>query len=155
MKSRRREGPSTFLTVIFSFCTALILFAILRSIISDPAEKEVAAQKTIEVAKPIVLAQGQVNELPKQLGPKPLETVPQPSPAPLAPSPSPYKGEIVAEQKHTVKERETLSSISKKYYGTETKWELIWEANKGIIPNKNRIRPGLTLVIPDQTIASS
>jgi len=130
-------------TVLFSFCTALILFAILRSFISDPGGKPSVAQKPQEMPKLIVLTEEKVQDTVKPIYVEPVkaelvEETPLPSPA--AP---------IAEQKHVIKDKETLSSISKKYYGTETKWEKIWEANKSVIPNKNRIRPGITIAIPE------
>ena len=143
MKSRKRES-STFRTVIFSFCTALILFALLRSFIADPAEKVAATPppaRPIEAAKPIVIVPER--KIVPIVAVEPIEEVAivaQAAPTPVADA---------VEQKHTVKDKETLSSISKKYYGTETKWEMIWEANKTTIPNKNKIRPGVTLIIPE------
>lgn len=49
---------------------------------------------------------------------------------------------------HKVSAGDTLSSISQKYYGTSKRWVEIYEANKEIIPNQNRLKPGLTLSIP-------
>ena len=144
MKSRRRES-STFRTVIFSFCTALILFALLRSFISDPAEKEAATPplaQPIETGKPIVIVAER--KIVPIVTPEPVQEVT----AIVQAAPTPAVDAV--EQKHTVKDKETLSSISKKYYGTETKWEMIWEANKTTIPNKNKIRPGVTLTIPEK-----
>lgn len=51
---------------------------------------------------------------------------------------------------HQVEKGETLSSISKYYYGTPNGWRDIYEANKDKMVNKNRIRPGAVLVIPDR-----
>ncbi|MHC4106302.1 MAG: secretin N-terminal domain-containing protein, partial [Planctomycetota bacterium] len=48
---------------------------------------------------------------------------------------------------HTVCEGETLSSISKKYYGSENKWQEILNCNREII-TADGIRPGQKLVIP-------
>jgi LysM repeat protein len=50
---------------------------------------------------------------------------------------------------HKVTKGETLSSISQKYYGTTKRWNEIYEANKGHIPNKNSIKQGLVLIIPE------
>jgi nucleoid-associated protein YgaU len=55
--------------------------------------------------------------------------------------------------KHTVKEGETLSHLSSKYYGStdKAKWMLIYEANKTAIgDNPSVIRPGLVLNIPSE-----
>ncbi|MHC4098953.1 MAG: M56 family metallopeptidase [Planctomycetota bacterium] len=48
---------------------------------------------------------------------------------------------------HTVREGETLSSISKKYYGSENKWQEILNCNRGI-KTADGIRPGQKLIIP-------
>jgi beta-lactamase regulating signal transducer with metallopeptidase domain/LysM repeat protein len=48
---------------------------------------------------------------------------------------------------HTVREGETLSSISEKYYGSENKWQTILDYNREII-TADGIRVGQKLVIP-------
>jgi len=48
---------------------------------------------------------------------------------------------------HTVREGETLSSISKKYYGSENKWQRILDCNREII-TADGIRVGQKLIIP-------
>lgn len=49
---------------------------------------------------------------------------------------------------YVVERGDTLQKISKKFYGGYSKWNKIYEANKDIIPNPNRIKPGLTIRIP-------
>ncbi len=54
---------------------------------------------------------------------------------------------------HTVKEDETLSHISLKYYGSAYReaWIIIYEANKDVLggtPEKFVMRPGQVLKIP-------
>ncbi len=49
---------------------------------------------------------------------------------------------------HVVAEGETLTQIAQLHYGDVSKWETIAEANKNILPNVNRIRPGMRLRIP-------
>ena len=51
---------------------------------------------------------------------------------------------------HTVRDKETLSHISQQYYGTTSKWHLIQEANKDILPNPNLLRIGMRLAIPEE-----
>ncbi|MDH4241605.1 MAG: LysM peptidoglycan-binding domain-containing protein, partial [Phycisphaerae bacterium] len=48
---------------------------------------------------------------------------------------------------HTVRKGETLSSISKKYYGSENKWQRILDCNRELITDDG-IRVGQRLVIP-------
>lgn len=50
---------------------------------------------------------------------------------------------------HTVQRGETLSGISVKYFDTVTRANDIFEANRDVLPNKNQIRVGMQLVIPD------
>lgn len=49
-------------------------------------------------------------------------------------------------RRHTVKAGQTLSSISRKYYGTPNRWRRIAEANR--IRDPRKIRPGQVLKIP-------
>ncbi len=50
---------------------------------------------------------------------------------------------------HTVQRGDTLSGISKQYYGTTTKWQKILDANRSILKNPDSLTPGMKLVIPD------
>lgn len=49
---------------------------------------------------------------------------------------------------YVVEKGDTLQKISKKFYGGYSKWTKIYEANKDILPNPNKIKPGLTIRIP-------
>lgn len=50
---------------------------------------------------------------------------------------------------HTVQSGETLSDISRAYYGTSGKWNKIYEANKELLPRgADTIRTGMKLIIP-------
>ena len=53
--------------------------------------------------------------------------------------------------KHTVVSGDTLSAITKKYYGSATKpyWDLIQKANSDIIKDANLIYPGQVFNIPE------
>jgi nucleoid-associated protein YgaU len=48
---------------------------------------------------------------------------------------------------HTVLEGQTLSDISRIYYGSPNKWQKILEANQ--LKNPNKIKPGDRLIIPE------
>jgi len=50
---------------------------------------------------------------------------------------------------HIVRKGETLSDISRKYYGSANKWQKILDANTKTIKDANRIRPGTKLIIPE------
>lgn len=45
----------------------------------------------------------------------------------------------------------SLIRLAKKHYGEGTYWVFIYEANRDIISNPNRIRPGQKVVIPDRS----
>lgn len=49
---------------------------------------------------------------------------------------------------HVVQKGDTLFGLSRKYYGTDKRWKDIWEANKSVVPNKDKLTPGTKLVIP-------
>ena len=47
-----------------------------------------------------------------------------------------------------VQEGETLSEIAKRELGSERKWHELWQLNKKVVPNPDRLRPGTTLNLP-------
>ena len=49
---------------------------------------------------------------------------------------------------HRVVRGDTLSSIAEEYYGTSTAWRFLFEANRNILPNPDRLSLGMELVIP-------
>ena len=49
---------------------------------------------------------------------------------------------------YTVDKDDTLQKIAKKFYDSYGKWTRIHEANKSVIPNPDRIKPGTVLQIP-------
>ncbi|KON81555.1 peptidoglycan-binding protein LysM [Azoarcus sp. PA01] len=51
---------------------------------------------------------------------------------------------------HTVASGDTLSAISKKYYGDPNKYNTIFEANKPMLTHPDKIYPGQVLRIPPQ-----
>ena len=53
-----------------------------------------------------------------------------------------------ASQYHDVVSGDTLSAISKKYYGDANKYNQIFEANKPMLSDPNKIYPGQKLRIP-------
>jgi|TARA_B100000315_G_C14397640_1_gene504947 LysM repeat protein len=50
--------------------------------------------------------------------------------------------------KYTVKSGDTLSEISQKVMGTSKKTQLLIDLNKDVMPNPDRIRPGMVLQYP-------
>jgi len=49
---------------------------------------------------------------------------------------------------YTVKKDDTLQKISKKFYDSFAKWPRIYEANKDVIDNPDRIKSGIVIQIP-------
>jgi len=71
----------------------------------------------------------------------PVQTVaPAATPAPVATPAAP--------QSHTVVSGDTLSKIARKYYGSSGDWQQIAEANKAILPDPTKLKPGMVLTIP-------
>jgi len=56
---------------------------------------------------------------------------------------------IKTQKFHIVREGETLSEISRKYYDSANKWQMILDANRQTIKDVNKIRPGTKLIIPE------
>lgn len=50
---------------------------------------------------------------------------------------------------YTVKSGDTLSAISKQYYGDANKYNKIFEANRSLLSDANDIHPGQKLLIPE------
>jgi nucleoid-associated protein YgaU len=50
---------------------------------------------------------------------------------------------------HIVLKGQTLSSISYKYYGSAGKWKKIFDYNRNIIKDPNKLIPGTKLIIPE------
>lgn len=68
-------------------------------------------------------------------------TAPSPSGAPAAKSAAP--------RVYVVQAGDSLSKISKKFYGDANSWRRIFEANKDVVKNPDLIQPGWKLRIPD------
>lgn len=49
---------------------------------------------------------------------------------------------------YVVREGDTLASISRKFYKSSGRWKKIREANKNVIDDPAKLKPGLTLTIP-------
>jgi len=49
---------------------------------------------------------------------------------------------------HVVGKEETLTSIARRYYGSGGEWRRIYDANRSVIPDPDRLSVGTRLVIP-------
>ncbi len=56
---------------------------------------------------------------------------------------------IKTQKFHIISKGETLSDISHKYYGSANKWQKILDANRNVIKDANKLRPGIKLIIPE------
>jgi len=64
---------------------------------------------------------------------------------PVLPAPEPVPPVL---RYHVVAEGESLTRISMRYYGTSTRWEEIYDANRDVLKGENALRPGQRLRIP-------
>lgn len=77
----------------------------------------------------------------------PEAAAPAEEPAPVAVAPSrPEPPPVPAT--HTVVAGDTLSSISKKYYGTAARWRDIYNANRVTMSSPSALRIGMVLKLP-------
>lgn len=56
--------------------------------------------------------------------------------------------EIVGEQTYTVAKGDSLSSIAKAHYGKASAWHQIFDANRDVIDDPDRIFPGQVIKLP-------
>jgi nucleoid-associated protein YgaU len=56
---------------------------------------------------------------------------------------------IKTQRFHIIREGETLSEISRRYYDSSRKWQKILDANKNTINDVNKIKPGTKIIIPE------
>lgn len=59
------------------------------------------------------------------------------------------KDTVQTGKKHTVQQSDSLYKLAQKYYNNGSKWNKILEANKEILNNRNSLKVGQELVIPD------
>ena len=64
------------------------------------------------------------------------------------PAPSAAADGEEAFENYTVQKGDTLTGIAFKAYGHASRWRRIYEANRDVINNPDRLRPGMTLQIP-------
>lgn len=56
--------------------------------------------------------------------------------------------EIVGGQTYTIAKGDTLSSIAKTHYGKASAWHQIFDANRDVIEDPDRIFPGQVIKLP-------
>jgi nucleoid-associated protein YgaU len=91
-------------------------------------------------------------ELPRNPMAAPPRQVRATKPQPAAETPTAEAAPVVESPylaEHTVVSGDNLYAIARKYYGADTNWKKIYEANKELIgDNPSLIRPGQLLRIP-------
>ncbi|EXJ14300.1 LysM peptidoglycan-binding domain-containing protein [Imhoffiella purpurea] len=55
---------------------------------------------------------------------------------------------ISAQCVYRIRAKDTLGQISKRFYGSSAQWHRLFEANRHLLEDPNRLDPGITLVIP-------
>lgn len=71
------------------------------------------------------------------------------APAAVEAAPEPGSEEQPSSRFYTVKSGDTLGKIAKEFYGNAGKYPVIFEANKPMLTNPDRIYPGQVLRIPE------
>ncbi len=66
-----------------------------------------------------------------------------------ASSPSGSSTQPASARTYVVQSGDSLSKISKKFYGDANSWKRIFEANKDVVKNPDLIQPGWKLRIPE------
>jgi nucleoid-associated protein YgaU len=56
---------------------------------------------------------------------------------------------IKSQRFHIIRSGETLSEISHHYYGSATKWQKILDANKHLIQDVSKLKPGTKIIVPE------
>jgi LysM repeat protein len=56
---------------------------------------------------------------------------------------------IKTQRFHIISEGETLSEISRKYYDSARKWQKILDANRDVIEDIGKLKPGTKIIIPE------
>ncbi len=91
-------------------------------------------------------------EAASRRSPEPREPVARQSPSSRTPETSPSRDEESSAgtrtRSYTVEPGDTLYRISTRVYGTGTRWEEIFEANRDVLADPNSVRAGMTLEIP-------
>jgi nucleoid-associated protein YgaU len=74
-----------------------------------------------------------------------------PKSAPAVTQPAPARGGALPHggTKHVVEDGDTLIDLSRRYYGTGEKFNVIYNANRDQLRAPDRLRPGMVLTIPE------
>ncbi len=132
------------------------------TVIADQAKKQVSLlglAETLEDKEKAIVAAGNIKGVEKvddrlrvRAPEAAAETAAESEPAPVsiedAPEPSPEEAPTASF--HTVVSGDTLSGIARTYYGSAGKYMKIFEANRPMLEDPNKIYPGQVLRIPPE-----
>jgi nucleoid-associated protein YgaU len=109
--------------------------------------------ETLQDKEKAILAAGNIKGVEKvddrlKVGTRPA-TRAEAAPATMDDAPEPDTAEQPSSRFYTVKSGDTLSKIAREYYGSASKYPVIFEANKPMLSNPDRIYPGQVLRIPE------
>ncbi len=76
-------------------------------------------------------------------------SVSQAAPATMTAGASSASSSSQRQRRYTVRPGDTLSKISREYYGDPNQYSRIFDANRSVLEDPNTIRPGQELVIPE------
>lgn len=123
------------------------------TVVANDAEKKVSLigyAKSLEDKEKAIVAAGNIKGVESvedriKIGAPPGKTA---APVTLAEAPQPEASEAPDSQFYTVKSGDTLSKIAREFYGSASKFPVIFEANRPMLSNPDRIYPGQVLRIP-------
>ena len=97
---------------------------------SETQEDNTETSMEDDAGRPVAAPSPKIQQESKQLNPEP-------------------SSEASGYREYKVEKDDTLQKISKKFYDNYSKWIKIYEANKDVIKNPDRIKPGITIKIPN------
>lgn len=164
----------TIIIIVLLLCGSVVLFLYYPDLFSSSPDKDTHAMQhpvqpemqladtikqkedTVSTVTPVVqktiTEQQPVSEKEKVVTSVKIENkpVPQQPPAPVLPDSASYKI-TGTKTKYTIKEGETLTRVSLRFYGTKAMWPYIVKHNPDVIKNPNHVPYGTTIKIPELT----
>ena len=119
--------------------------------LTGEAESIEAKGKAMGEFNKLVETENTINKI--ALAKAPVAVAPPPAVAAVvtggAPAPTAAAAAQAATKIHVVEKGDTLGAIAKKYYGKAGAYMKIFEANKDVLTDPDKIKPGQKLRIPD------
>jgi len=127
------------------------------TVIADQVKKQVSllgVAETLEDKEKAIVAAGNIKGVEKVddrlrvRAATAASSEPDEAPASIENAPEPAPEDAPTASFHTVVSGDTLSGIARKYYGNAGKYMVIFEANRPMLEDPNKIYPGQVLRIP-------